>query len=153
MPTWEPTFIADYEGTDPLTNFPVYTKFNELLVNLHIEAKEYRQIQRLYSFLQLNLEFSYDPLAFAVTGQYESWLSQIRNWGLVINGWTASPVMPVSQDVPSNNNQTNFPRTDVMTLFERDINLNCTLATRILIGPSNPIIDITQNLTIILPGP
>lgn len=155
MPTWEPSFLADYESVDPTTGFPMYSKINEVLINLHLESKEYRQIQRLYSFLQLQLEFSWDPLHNPQPeGGYESWLSQMRNWGLVINGWKANPVIPVTQtDTPDSSERSTFPRSDVYTLFERDINMEGTVQTRVLLSPTQEIMEIDQNLTIILPAP
>lgn len=154
LPSWEPSNIGDFESVDLATGSPAYSKINECLINLHFETKEYRQLQRLYSFLQLQLEFGWDNTSQPGPDGYESWLSQIRNWGLVINGWTANPYYFVEQtDEGNNNNRKTYPRTDVDTLWQRDVNLNCMLQTRVIFMPNTFISEIDTNLTIILPAP
>jgi hypothetical protein len=152
MPELAPMFLGDtvfLDADGAVTTVPgalFQGQFNDCLIAIHIESKSYRELQRLSSYIWFTIDKDFDPYT------NQSYLSEFADAGILINGWRQSPVTRVILDTLQREGDDRNVRTDLETLFQRDITANCNVNVNILTKNGIPIIlvDVSTNLNIII---
>lgn len=154
MPEINPEMIGDLwmqAQFDPnvLINTQTVGTLDDCEINIHIESKVYREIQRLSSYITMNIEKGWD----AVNNQ--PYLATLQNFGIISHGWRQTPVTRKIQDSLQREGDDRNIRTDIETLFQRDLYLKCNVALQIQYVPGPPImfIDYSQTITVVIQIP
>lgn len=139
IPDLTPTFFGDFiEQVQFSPAFPVNVKtvgqFNDCEINVHVESKVYREIQRISSYLTTTVEFGYDLV------NSQPYLTTLQQFGIISMGWRQSPVTRKIQDSLQRDGDDRNVRTDIETLFQRDLYLKCNVNLNIQVIPGPAII-------------
>ena len=97
IPNLTPTFFGDFINQVQFSPaFPVNVsksgQLNDCEVNVHIESKVYREIQRISSYLTTTIEFGFDFV------NNQPYLTTLQQFGIISEGWRQSAVTRKIQD-------------------------------------------------------
>jgi len=131
----EPTAIGDlFEESTPTTDF--YYTINDVNINLLLQAEEIRELQRLRSFIELNLQWGSNP----VLNPPVRWAKIFQNAGIIFNGRFESTdyervgFESIQQRTTNAQGRELMRRADIETLWEVEMKVNVLVQVGVSVG-------------------
>lgn len=129
---YAPSSMSDLVAQDPNGYFAA--EYNDIEINMLIQAPGLRELANLRSYLYLNVKYGADPF----TGK--QWQLLFANNGIMLNSWRVDPPEQTNLDVAGNLSlkpmaNSDLERTDIEILWQQRIAIQANAQLGVIFDP------------------